>query len=209
MSGKWTIDSLLNITSQVALNRFEFAARDVIKSAIHIKKVTVYDGKSIGTSRTKFIAESSSFPQYFPYYTKKDSRGRTRAYQRKYRHTYQCILQVDWLSTKTPCKIRIGSEKEWVKSPPASLIKSKINPYGQYLSVGDYNIVVNSINPDLLFVSEWYRSQEGCLFGRNRTKYPPKSGFGVPILTKHEINFLEVMLNYGIFVTYSKEDLKK
>jgi hypothetical protein len=210
LKSKWDINSLLQITAQAAPNRYVYMQRDVIKSAIKIKKVTVYSGKNPGQGRTTFYVESSSFPNYYPYYTVFDKRGRRRAYQRTFRHTYDCVLQLDWLSIKTPVKIRIGSEKNWISNISPSLIKSKKNPNGQYLSIGDYNISERGINPDMLFTTEWYRFQDQCLYGKNRTTYAPslkQNPYSVVFLTKHELWMCETLLETGLFATYSQEEI--
>jgi hypothetical protein len=42
---------------------------------IRIEKTDVYDGKQPGQARTKFTIRTQSTPQYYPYYTKRDSQG--------------------------------------------------------------------------------------------------------------------------------------
>lgn len=199
LKGYWTINKLLNVTYQTHTNRFEYAARDVTKSLIRIKKITVYDGKHPGDSRTRFDIMSYSYPQYAPYFTKYDSKGRLRTYQRTYRHQYQVIIQLDTLTINNSVKIRTGSDRKYDFKPNPNLIKSKTNPYGKYLSIGDYNIEVNGINPDFFFTNSFIRHEEGCLFGRNYANgFPAKANpLGLPFLCKHEIVVVETLMERG------------
>jgi hypothetical protein len=202
LKGYWNITNLFNITKESHPNRFDYAKRDVIKSAIRIVKVKVYDGKQPGLARTKFEIFSSSFPQYEPYYTVYDSRGRIRAYQRTYKHQYKVTIQMDELTVRNPIKLRTGQDFKYNFNPNPSSIKSKSNPNGRYLSVADYNIEVNGINPDFFFTNSWVRHEEDCLVGKNYANGAPlkSNPFLLPFLTKHEIVVLETLLNYGIFL---------
>ena len=84
----WIIQSAsdlidVDMTYRYFGSRFSNLERDIIKSAIQIQSVSVYDYAHIGQKpRTKFIVKSYSYPQYYPYYTKHDKRGRTRSFQR-------------------------------------------------------------------------------------------------------------------------------
>jgi hypothetical protein len=55
---------------------------------IRIEKTDVYDGRMLGQARTKYTIRTQSTPQYYPYYTKRDARGRPRKKQMKFRHEY-------------------------------------------------------------------------------------------------------------------------
>jgi hypothetical protein len=203
LAGVWSIQNLLDVTAQAAQTRFEYMIRDVVKSAVRIQKVTTYDGKNPGEGITKYVCQSSSYPQYYPYLTKKDSRGRARTYQRTHRHTYDVIIQVNTLSlSQAGVKIRTGANKRYNFYPDKNLIKSKKNPNGKYLSVGDYNIVVNGINPDHFFTQEYLRHADKCLYGKNYTNGPPdttRNKFQVPFLMKHELRVLITLMEAGIF----------
>jgi hypothetical protein len=198
LQGKWNIIALLNTTQQIAFDRFEYAKRDIPVSAIQIQKVTVYDGKQPGTgNRTTFFIKSHSWPQYWPYFTKKDSRGRIRTYQRTTSHEYQVIIQLDYLTLSTPVRLRTGADKKWIFEVNPTLIKSKKNPYGQYLSIGDYN-AKNGINGDMFFAHSWNRKIDDCLFGRNYAGWAPEK-YSTCFLTKHEIACIEHLMEAGIF----------
>jgi hypothetical protein len=80
---------------------------------IRVEKVAVYDGKKPGEARTKFVIRTQSTPQYAPYYTKRDARGRTRKKQMKFHHQYQVVIQLDRLSIDVPFKGRVGAEGRW------------------------------------------------------------------------------------------------
>jgi hypothetical protein len=197
LKGKWNLSNLLDITSQVAFSRFEYAARDVKKSLIRIVKTLVYDGKNPGQgSRTVFTIQSTSFPQYWPYYTKYDKWGRVRTYQKKYSHQYQVIVKLDYLTLSTPVKLRTGSDKKWKFQVPEYMIKSKKNPYAPYLSVGDYNAQALGVNGDFFFAHSYNRAVEGCLYGRNYADKAPEK-YPTVFLGKHEIAVIEVLMNRG------------
>jgi hypothetical protein len=195
---KWNINLLFQSTAQVAQSRFEYAQRDCPPSVIQIQKITVYDGKSPGESRTTFKIVSRSWPQYFPYYTKYDNRGRSRTYQRTTFHEYLVTISLDALSLATPVKLRTGSDKKWIFDPNPALIRTKNNPLAPYLSVGDFNAKTYGINADHFFTQSYNRYVSGCLFGRNYAKYAPKN-YKIPFLMKHEINCLLQMMNRGYF----------
>lgn len=200
MVGAWSLSTLLQMTEQVAKSRFTYADRDVIKSAVQIKKITTYEGKNPLEGKVKFEITSSSYPQYYPYYTKFDSRGRSRSYQRKYKHQYKVIIQADALTMTSPVRIRTGSDKSYEFHPNPNLIKSKKNPYGKYLSIGDYNIMEKGVNPDFFFTNSYIRWVEKCLYGRNYANGFPKerNPLGVPFLNKHEIVVVETLLSAGV-----------
>lgn len=199
LKGKWSIKTLMQITNEVASSRFFTKERDVIRSAIQIKKFKVFDGKNPKKAKIHFQIYSASFPQYYPYYTKYDSRGRERSYQRTYRHEYLVQISLERLSINTPIKIITGSDKKYVFNVSKNLIRSKQNPHGRYLSVGDYNIEVWGINPDHFFTQSWIRKQEDCLFGRNFANGPPikANPSMVPFCGKHELLCLETLINSG------------
>ena len=196
----WSIQTVMQITAEAYQSRYENMTRDVVKSAVHIKKVTVYDGKDPGTgSRTRFDIISQSWPQYYPYFTQKDARGRTRTYQRTTKHQYLVTIQMDFLTLTTPIKFRTGSDKKWDFNPNPALIKSKTNKYGQYLSVGDYNAKVTGVNGDFFFQQSYVRKIENCLFGRNYTNgFPSKMNpRGLVFATKHELMCFITLMESG------------
>ena len=201
LEGNWTIKQLMDVTYRYFRNRFRFMKRDVINSSIKIRKIEVYDGKVPGKARTKFIVETSSYPQYKPYFTGKDKRGRTIRYQRTYRHHYDTILQMDRLSLNVPVKYRCGANKRWIDRVSRNLMKSKKNPRGKYLSVGDFNIKTKGINPDFYFRVEYIAYLEGCLFGRPYAVGMPDTKtnkWGVPFLSKHAIWVVKTLMEKGI-----------
>ncbi len=198
LKGKWTIGLLLNVTYQYQFNRFEYAARDIPLSRIQVQKILVYDGNNPGTgSRTIYRIRSRSWPQYYPYYTKFDSRGRARTYQRTTFHEYDVIIALDYLTISTPIRLRTGSDKKWEFNPPKQLIKSKENKYAPYLSVGDYNAKKNECNGDFFFAHSYNRKMDDCLYGRNYAGWQPEK-YKTCFLTKHEISCVERLLNNGV-----------
>lgn len=191
LSGDYTLKQLIQNTYHHKPSRIETMERDVLKSII-IEKVTVYDGKAPGKARTTYRIRSRSYPQYWPYYTKKDRRGRQRRYQRAYRHQYEIILQVDRLSINVPFKARTGSQAAWDKNS-----KTRRDNRGRVIESDNYK---KGINPDFLFRLEYLYSQHGILYGRNRAKYPPNQTNPNKIVfaDKHLLRVIKELMNRGI-----------
>jgi hypothetical protein len=106
--------------------RFVYKQRDMVKG-IRIEKISVYDGKKPGGARTKFIIRTQSTPQYYPYYTPKDARGRPRKRQIKFKHQYEVTIQLDELSLNAAPKIRVGSQGRWDFGPNGNDRRVKVN----------------------------------------------------------------------------------
>ena len=125
--GTYTLKQLLQITAVHYGNRFEYAERDVVKhiTVKKIRQISRHDEPDMPRERIKYEIVSKSYPQYPPYYTKKDKRGRARSYQRTIAHHYDVILEIDRLSLNTTnWKARVGSGKKWEKNPPQNQIKT-------------------------------------------------------------------------------------
>ena len=201
LKGKWTIKSLLEITYRYYKNRFRFMKRDVVRSSIKIQEVKVYDGKNPGEARTKYLITTQSYPQYKPYFTGRDKRGRSIKYQRTFKHKYDTIFQMDKLSINSPVKYRCGANRKWQESVSKSQIRSKSNPKGRYLSVADYNIMKKGINPDFYFRVEYIAYKEDCLFGQPYALGIPEKStnkHGLPFLSKHAIWIVQTLMAKGI-----------
>ena len=197
LRGNYTLRMLINNTyaHQETRNRFEYKQRDMVH-AIRIERINVYDGKQPGEARTKFIIRSQSTPQYWPYYTKTDSRGRPRKKQLKYRHLYDVTIQVDKLSLDVPCKIRVGSSRRWDFSPDGKAKKIK---QGRNIKIIEGSNVRNGRNGDFFFMLEWLYHQENILFGRNWANGPPiqRNPKGILFLPKHALAVIEYLMNSG------------
>ncbi len=192
IANNWTIRKLIQNTYNFFRNRFEYMNRDVLKS-IRIKKINVYDGRDPGEARTTFIVESSSFPQYHPYYTKRDARGRERRYQRKYKHQFQVTIQLDRLSIDAPVKLRTGAARKWDFSPQARGYKNRNG------EIVESKNVANGINGDFFFRLEALYHEEGILYGRNFTNGPARitNPMKVPFLDKHALRVVQTLLERG------------
>lgn len=178
-------------------NRYDYSERDVLKRIV-IKKVTVYDGKNIGEARTRFDIQSFSHPQYYPYYTKKDSRGRSRTKQRTYRHQYDVTIQMEELSLDCDAiKLRTGSE---AKYDPSKSGKGYWMGKGRNKHWIEGSNVKRGINLDFLFRLEFLYSEAGILFGRNWAQWPPRKTNPKMILflDKHMINVIRILVNKGL-----------
>lgn len=189
----WTLKKLVQTTYVHKRNRFKNMERDVLKS-IKIKEVVEYDLSS-RTKRTKFLIETSSYPQYHPYFTKKDDRGRDRQFQRTYKHQYTVTIQLDRLSINVPVKLRTGSDMKWDFTESG---KSKKDENSGRIREGSN--IQRGLNGDFFFRLEYIYQQERILFGRNWTNGPPTktNPKGIVFLDKHMLRAVEVLMNKGI-----------
>ena len=192
IANNWSLRKLIQATYHFFPNRFDNKERDVLHS-IRIQKISVYDGKEPGEARTKFVVQSSSFPQYYPYFTRHDSRGRLRTCQRTYRHQYDVTIQLERLSIDTPVKLRTGADRRWDFTPQARAHKDRAG------RIIESKNVKNGINGDFFFRLEWIYAHEGILFGHDWTNGPPHetNPMGVPFLDKHCLNVVERLMNMG------------
>ncbi len=191
IENKFTIKNLIQNTYLQQKNRFDNRDRDVLKS-IKVKKVSSYELSSTRI-RTKFIIETSSYPQYYPYFTKKDSRGRDRSYQRSYKHHYDVTIQLERLSINVPVKLRTGSDLKWDFSKEGRT--KKVN--GRVIEGTN---IKRGINADFFFRLEFLYHKAGILFGRNWTNGPPTkvNPSGIIFLDKHMLRATEVLMSRGI-----------
>jgi hypothetical protein len=194
----WSLRKLIQNTHahSETRTRFKYRQRDMVR-VIRIEKTDVYDGKQPGKARTKFTIRTQSTPQYWPYYTKKDSQGRPRKRQIKYRHQYQVVIQLDHLSIDAPPKIRVGSSAKWDFGPNGKVKKIK---QGRNVKIIEGSNYVRGINPDFWFRCMWLYHQEGILFGRDWTNGPPvrANPNKILFLPKHALAVAEYLMNRGI-----------
>jgi len=199
--GGWTLRRLINSTyaHKQTRTRFDYKQRDLVR-VIQVEKTEVYDGKLPGEARTKFTIQTRSTPQYHPYYTKKDSRGRPRKRQLKYRHHYQVIVQLDKLSIDVPVKIRVGAGGRWdfsAKGKPGKIGR------GRNAKIVEGSNLLRGINGDFYFRCMYLYSRERILFGRDWTNGQPpiRANPGMIVfLPKHAIAVVEYLMNRGILV---------
>jgi hypothetical protein len=198
IQNNWSLRKLIQNTYAHAetRTRFKYQQRDLVR-VIRIEKTDVYDGKQLGQTRTKFTIRSQSTPQYWPYYTKKDSRGRPRKRQMKYRHEYSVVIQMDHLSLDAPPKIRVGSSAKWDFGPNGRVKKIK---QGRNVKIIEGSNYIRGINADFWFRCMWLYHHEGILFGRNWTNGPPVkvNPRGILYLPKHALAVTEYLMNRGI-----------
>jgi hypothetical protein len=193
--GGWTLRRLISNTyaQQETRTRFDYKQRDLVR-VIRIEKTDVYDGKNPGQARTKFIIKTQSSPQYAPYYTKKDARGRTRKRQMKFRHEYATIIQLDRLSLDAPPKIRLGSSVAWDFSPKGRTQKIK---QGRTYKIIEGSNYLRGRNADFFFRCEWLYQEAGILFGRCWANGPPArtNPHRILFLPKHILAVVEYLMN--------------
>ena len=193
----WTLRKLIQNTYTHMYSRFEYKERDVLKSVV-VRSVNVYDGANPGEARTKYIIRSSSYPQYAPYYTKTDTRGRPRKYQRTYKHEYDVTIQLDKLSIDDDrIKLRTGADAKWDFSSSA---KGFWKGKGRSRRYVESKNVRRGINGDFFFRLEWLYYYNGILFGRNWTNGPPKNvnPKSIVFLDKHMLHTVEYLINRGV-----------
>jgi len=198
IKNNWTLRRLINNTyaHKETRTRFDYKQRDMVK-AIQIEKTKVYSGKNLGEARTKFVIRSESTPQYAPYYTKKDNRGRPRKRQLKYRHQYQIVIQLDELSIDVPFKGRTGAQGKWDFSHKG---KAKRVGYGRNTKIVEGSNVTRGLNGDFWFRSMSLWAREGILFGRDWTngqlpaQVNPKF---IIFADKHFLACIEYLMNRG------------
>ena len=193
----WTIRKLIQNTYTNMHSRIEYKDRDVLKY-VYLAKVSVYDGKKPGEAKTKYVIHSFSYPQYYPYYTKKDNRNRPRKYQRTYKHKYDVTIQMKTLSLdETDIKIRTGSDCKVDFSKEG---RGHFTGKGRNKRYIEGNNIKKGRNLDFFFRLEYLYSYLGILYGRNWTNGPalkanPKN---IVFLDKHALSVLEYLVNRGI-----------
>ena len=190
----WTLRKLLQNTYHHMGNRFDYMERDVLRSIV-IQEVSVYDGREPGEKRTKFIIKSSSYPQYRPYYSGKDVRGRTIRYQRTYKHEYEVTIQMDSLSIDDDrIHLRTGADAKWDFSPRG---KGKWVGTGRARRFQEGTNIKRGVNGDFFFRISWVRKQAGLLYGKNYAGWFPKvtNPKVIQFLTKHELRVIQSLMD--------------
>ena len=193
----WTIRKLIQNTYHHKRNRIDNMNRDVLKS-ITIKKVSVYNGMKPGKDRTKFIVNSSSYPQYKPYYTGKDARGRSITKQRTYKHFYDVTIQMDSLSIDDDrIRLRTGSDTVWDFTEKG---KNKTVGKGRSKRIVEGINIKRGINGDFFFRLSWLYRENGILYGRNFANGPPLkvNPKNIIFLDKHMMHVLKILIDRGI-----------
>jgi hypothetical protein len=165
---------------------------------IQIEETSVYDGKQPGQARTKYVVRTQSTPQYYPYYTKTDARGRPHKRQMKFRHQYQVVIQLDKLSIDVPFKGRVGAQGKWDFTPRG---KDRRIKQGRTFKIIPGTNQVRGLNGDFWFRDMNLWGREGILFGRDWTNgqlpihVNPKFIIMAP---KHFLVTVEYLMNRGI-----------
>lgn len=189
----WTLKKLIQNTyaHKYSKSRFDYKIRDLVK-VIQIRRITVYDGKQEGKAKTRYDIVTQSLPQYNPYFTVKDRWGRKRSMQRKYRHEYIVIIQLDTLSIDVPFKGRVGGLGKWDFSKAGQSYKK-----GNRIIEGTN--VQRGLNGDFFFRCSYLWSEAGILFGRNyATSAPTKTNpQGIIYAPKHFLAVVQYLMETG------------
>lgn len=120
INGTYTLKQVLLFTNESKFKtRIKTRKRDVLKS-ITVKKISELKTDRPKEPNVKYEITSYSYPNYQPYYNKLKG----RKYQRKIKHQYDIVLEMDRLSLNTTIwKMRVGSEKKYDPKPPQNKIK--------------------------------------------------------------------------------------
>ncbi len=124
INGTYTIRQVMNFTRDSNFkSRFDYKKRDRVKM-VKIKTIKYFESDREGAPTILYEIMSKSTPQYKPYFTGKDSRGRKRKSQRKVKHDYETVLQMDRLSINTKnWRARVGTLKK-IKPAPQNQIQT-------------------------------------------------------------------------------------
>ena len=211
IEGKFSLLDVLRITKQEYNNRFDFKERDVLKQVI-IKQIKTLNPDRPKEPTIRYTVETRSYPNYPPYLKK------GKIVQRRIRHEYEIIMELDKLSLKTKTwKVRLGSGKKWIEKPSQSMIhsiyrenlshwsKERIASHrakrGLYENVGDYNARVLGINGDWCFRCSYVFHHFGHHFGRNYWGFTPAhimNPDNIPFFPKHILRLIEFLMGRGI-----------
>ena len=213
LEGIFSIKDVMQMTYQSKFkNRYDNKERDVLKS-ITINTVKKFNVDRLDSVEVKYLATTSSYPQYKPYINVKGKHSKT---QRKIKHSYDIIFETTELSlTNTKWKLRVGSQKIPRKAPQSEInsiyrenlklwskqrIKQHRASKKKYLNSGDWMAQVLGVNGDFLYRQEFVFAFNNHLFGRNRATYPPDitNPMKIMFFGKHELRFFEVLMQKGI-----------
>jgi hypothetical protein len=120
-----TLRQILLYTYKDFENRFEYYERDILPSRIKITAKKTYVKDRAGIFEEKLEIESWSAPQYAPF----NNHVKDGVKQRKYKHTYNIVLQIakdekGLYSYDSKIRWRVGSFKKVPKSIPQSKVKT-------------------------------------------------------------------------------------
>lgn len=217
INGTVTLQQAIENTDKFFPTRWDTKKRDVIKR-IRIRTIAYLSPDRPGQPQVAYHIISQSWPQYKPYYTGKNKRGKPIKYQRSVKHQYNIILEMDKLSlSTTQWKLTLGTMKKWVKKPPQASVKQiyaetrkkwskkQIETHkkkrGLYLDIGDYNSRKLGINADFIFRCAYAYWKNGHLYGRNYYGNVPAirtNPNSIVFLPKHVLNMVEQLMHAGL-----------
>jgi hypothetical protein len=200
--------------------RFDYRDRDVLKR-LRINLVKSYTKDRLNTPTQRFEIISYSYPQYSPYSKVK---GKFSKKQRKVKHEYQTILQIEELNWNSRFRIRIGSQRKWptnkqikwnqIKAVHSSIREKYATKYGKgtdkykkalqehrrkakYLDVGDYISQVYGLNGDFYWRQAPLAKKFNCSFGLIWNKELPEDA-DYMFFGKHDLRIIEILLKRKI-----------
>lgn len=120
--GTFTLRQLVLLTHQNKPNRFDYMARDVLKTIQVVKETELNPERPSETNKTLTI-KSYSYPSYYPYVKPPKTRQRT------VKHEYDTVLTIradEQGHASIDSKqwaMRLGSQKKWIYKPPQNQLK--------------------------------------------------------------------------------------
>lgn len=216
-----TIKQIWLYTYQHMETRFDYRDRDVLKR-ISVQTVKTYTRDRNNMPETKYIIESYSYPQYKPYSKVK---GKLSKKQRKIKHHYQTIIQLENLTWDSRIRWHVGSFKRWpndkkipwtkIKAIHSSIREKYYKKYGkgtkeykkaikdhkkkaEYLDVGDYISQVLGLNGDFYYRGMPLANRYGCHFGMCWNKEVSDDTPDYVFFGKHELRILEILMKKKI-----------
>ena len=173
--------------------RFRNMNRDILPSKLKVTERLVYSKDRKDQPDRKFVVESWSAPQYYPYNKLKSGKRTKRQLQVKHKYDLTLVIENDKngnFSFDSRIRWRVGGFKKWNTKPSQNLIKSvykktrdnlskrygkgtqrykdeinKIKAKGKYENVGDYNAQVNGLNGEYFYTLSPLAYVYNCSYG--------------------------------------------
>jgi hypothetical protein len=199
IKNNWTLRKLITNTymHKETRTRFVYKQRDMVKG-IRIEEIKTYNGKILSdNAKTKFVIRTQSTPQYYPFYTPKDARGRPRKRQIKFKHQYAVTIQLDELSLDVPFRGRTGSQGRWDMTPAG---RDRCVKKGRTFVIIPGTNTIRGINGDFFFRSSYIWRREFILFGRDWTNGQPPihtNPHRVVFASKHFLAACQLLMERG------------
>ncbi|MBD3216576.1 MAG: hypothetical protein GF311_28435 [Candidatus Lokiarchaeota archaeon] len=204
----FTLKQLVQNTHAHFKNRFDYKLRDFV-GVVKVKSIKFFEVKT-GQFGRRYVIETKSFPQYSPYFTPVDSRGRERKKQKSLKHNYEIYIELESLSINSRFRAREGSLKKPVFSASPKVkyremkkkLKNTKTGFWEWkkikvpVGVEDDINAKKGVNLDFVYRSMWLWYEEGILYGKNYTNRPPNktNPHGIKFAGKHMLAVIEYLM---------------